>query len=121
MFGAYPDHCFSGKPNVEGEFVPTQPGADGFSRAANEANCRPGTVRLFGNLPFDAPQGVHAGDDVVLTAMGPGAGLFHGHIDNTFVFRVIAEALGLARDNRCGGGETHPCEPMPKDQPSSRN
>ncbi len=96
LFGTYPDHCFSGKPSLEKEFVPTQEGPDPKTKVANEANCRPGTVRLFGNLPFDAPQGVHSGDDVILTAMGPGSDVFHGHIDNTFVFRAIATALGLA-------------------------
>ncbi len=96
LFGSYPDHCFSGKPSISGEFVPAQKSADGKVAVSNEAFCTPGTVRLFGNLPFDAPQGVHAGDDVILTAMGPGADRFRGQIDNTFVFRVIAEALGLA-------------------------
>lgn len=96
MFGTYPDHCFSGKPNLQGEFVPAAKAADGTAFSANEANCKPGTVRLFGNLPFDAPQGVHAGDDVLLTAMGPGSDLFRGQIDNTFVFRAIATALGLS-------------------------
>ena len=51
---------------------------------------------MEGNLPFTQPQGVHAADDVVLTAMGPGAELFKGRIDNTRVFRVMATALGLA-------------------------
>ena len=95
LFGAYPDHCFAGKPSLDREFIPAQNSADTKIKIANEANCRPGTVRLFGNLPFDAPQGVHSGDDVVLTAMGPGADMFRGHIDNTFVFRVMATALGL--------------------------
>jgi alkaline phosphatase len=36
---------------------------------------------------------------VVLTAMGPGAELFRGRIDNTRVFRVIATALGLGSAN----------------------
>lgn len=96
LFGSYPDHCFSGKPNVDGEYMPGQKAADDKTIVANEANCKPGTVRLFGNLPFDTPQGVHAGDDVILTAAGPGADQFHGQIDNTFVFRAIANALGLA-------------------------
>jgi alkaline phosphatase len=39
---------------------------------------------------------VHVADDVVLTAMGPGAELFRGRIDNTAVFRIMATALGLA-------------------------
>ena len=34
-------------------------------------------------------------DDVVLTASGPGADMFHGRIDNTRVFRIMATALGL--------------------------
>jgi alkaline phosphatase len=48
-----------------------------------------------GNLPFTAPQGVHAADDVILTAMGPGSEAFRGRIDNTRVFRAMASALGL--------------------------
>jgi alkaline phosphatase len=39
---------------------------------------------------------VHAADDVILTASGPGADMFHGRVDNTQVFRIIATALGLA-------------------------
>jgi alkaline phosphatase len=50
----------------------------------------------IGNLPFNINAGVHAADDVVLTAMGPGAEQFHGRIDNTRVFRAMVTALGLA-------------------------
>ena len=39
---------------------------------------------------------VHSGEDVILTAIGPGSERVHGSMDNTEVFRVIAEALGLA-------------------------
>jgi alkaline phosphatase len=56
-------------------------------------------MRMQGNLPFTQPQGVHSADDVVLTAMGPGAEMFHGRIDNTRVFRVMATALGLANSH----------------------
>jgi alkaline phosphatase len=38
---------------------------------------------------------VHTGEDVVLTAVGPGAERVAGFMDNTAVFRVMAEALGL--------------------------
>jgi alkaline phosphatase len=31
----------------------------------------------------------------VLTAIGPGADMFHGRIDNSRVFRIMATALGL--------------------------
>ncbi|MFX7571043.1 alkaline phosphatase [Acinetobacter baumannii] len=53
-------------------------------------------MRVTGNLPTDANSGVHAADDVLLTAMGPGAEAFHGRVDNTRVFRTMATALGLA-------------------------
>lgn len=94
-FGAFPDHCRSGKPYLSGEFVPTKPDADGKSRVANEEYCAPGVTRMQGNLPITANAGVHAADDVVLTAMGPGAAQFRGHIENTRVFRAIASALAL--------------------------
>ena len=99
VFGSYPDYCDTGKPHLEGENVPAVAGATKDTYIANEKECSvPGAARHAGNLPFDAPQGVHAGDDVVLTAMGPGAEQFHGRIDNTRVFRAMATALGLASD-----------------------
>jgi alkaline phosphatase len=97
VLGASPDTCETGKPYLNGENVPTQASADGKTRAANEANCKgPGPVnRRVGNLPFEASSGIHAGDDVLLTAMGPGSEQFKGHMENIAVFRVIATALGL--------------------------
>jgi alkaline phosphatase len=101
LFGAYPDHCFTGRPFMEGEFQPTDRGA-GESRAAppsaataNEKYCKPGTVRLTGNLPLQAPAGVHSGEDVILTASGPGSEMVRGHMPNTRVFQIMASALGL--------------------------
>jgi alkaline phosphatase len=94
VFGAFPDHCTTGKPFLGGPFKPAEE-KDNMA-VANEAFCTPNATRMQGNLPFAAPQGVHAADDVVLTAMGPGAELFRGRIDNTRVFRAIADALGLA-------------------------
>ena len=63
---------------------------------ANEQTfAAPGAARFTGNLPFMAASGIHAADDVILTAMGPGAELFRGRMDNTAVFRVMATALAL--------------------------
>jgi alkaline phosphatase len=95
VFGAFPDYCDTGRPHLDGENVPAVAGPDrGF--VANEKYCNlPGAARHTGNLPFNVPAGVHAADDVVLTAMGPGSELFHGRIDNTRVFRFMATALGL--------------------------
>jgi alkaline phosphatase len=96
VFGAFPDYCDTGHPYLDGENVPAVPGAEPQTFVANEKYCsQPGAARRTGNLPFAVNSGVHAADDVVLTAMGPGSELFHGHIDNTRVFRVVATALGL--------------------------
>jgi alkaline phosphatase len=98
VFGAFPDHCDTGHPYLDGENVPAVAGAD-RDFVANEKYCNvPGAARRSGNLPFNVNSGVHSADDVVLTATGPGADMFHGRIDNTQVFRIMATALGL------GGG-----------------
>ncbi len=98
VFGTYPDHCALGRPYLEGENKPAVENADKKNVfEANEVYCnQPGAVRRVGNLPFNLSTGVHAADDVILTAMGPGAEQFRGRIDNTRVFRYIATALGLA-------------------------
>jgi alkaline phosphatase len=93
-FGAYPDHCTVGKPSLDGPLHPTEvKGEKTF--VANEKRCVPNAERRTGNLPFSMALGVHAADDVILTAMGPGSEQFRGRIDNTRVFRVMATALGL--------------------------
>ncbi len=96
VFSSYPDSCDSGRPYLDGENVPAVEGETKGTYVANEKNCAaPGAMRRVGNLPFGMNSGVHAADDVVLTAMGPGAEFFHGRIDNTRVFRAMATALGL--------------------------
>ena len=94
-FGAYPDHCRSGKPYLAGEFVPARADAGSKVQVANEEYCGPTATRMQGNLPFTASTGVHSADDVILTASGPGAEQFRGHMENTRVFRAIATALAL--------------------------
>src|SRR5215468_1748985 len=96
VFGAFPDYCDTGHPYLDDENAPVVSGPNG-AFVANEKYCgAPGAARRAGNLPFNVNSGVHAADDVVLTATGPGAELFHGRIDNTRVFRIMATALGLA-------------------------
>ncbi|HUJ36285.1 MAG TPA: alkaline phosphatase [Hyphomicrobium sp.] len=90
VFAAYPDYCDAGKPNLPG---PAELGK--VPKLPKEEYCAPGSGLRVGNLPLTARAGVHSGDDVVLTATGPGAEVFHGHIDNTMVFRAMATALGL--------------------------
>ena len=95
-FAAYPDHCFDARPYLDGENVPAVAGAEKGTYIANTKYCtHPGSVMIEGNLPKDASSETHSGDDVVLTAMGPGSEVFHGRLDNTRVFRAMAAALGL--------------------------
>lgn len=96
VFSTYPDHCEAGRPYLDGENVPAVESTEKGTYVANEKYCVPGAIRRVGNLPFNVNTGVHAADDVVLTAMGPGAEQFRGRIDNTRVFRYIAIALGLS-------------------------
>jgi alkaline phosphatase len=96
VFGTYPDSCDTHKPHLEGDNVPAVKSEDG-KYVVNEKNCTgPLAERRTGNLPADQSQGVHSADDVVLTAIGPGAEQFHGRIDNTRVFRYMTNALGMA-------------------------
>lgn len=124
VFAAYPDYCDTGRPYLDGENMPAiqresqatgvaqpvpgtqtttgsaKPASSGDSEGpavANEVYCKRGSARRIGNLPITSRNGVHAADDVVLTAMGPGADVLHGRRDNTFVFRAMARALGLGR------------------------
>ncbi|MDX2155907.1 MAG: alkaline phosphatase [Hyphomicrobiaceae bacterium] len=98
VFAAYPDHCDAGKPYLAEPNRPTEPGTAPKTFVANEKGCQlPGAARRQGNLPFAAASGVHSGEDVILTASGPGADGFRGHIENTHVFRVLATALGLGQ------------------------
>jgi alkaline phosphatase len=38
----------------------------------------------------------HSGEEVAIYAIGPGADLVHGTVKNTFIYRVMAKALGIA-------------------------
>lgn len=97
VFGAFPDHCDTGKPHLGGENVPAIAAPERRNNfVANTQYCQqPLAVRREGNLPPDINSGVHAADDVVLTAMGPGSELFRGRLDNTRVFRIMTAALGF--------------------------
>ena len=48
-----------------------------------------------GNLPMNQANCVHAVDDVSIVALGPGSERVNGVLDNTDVFFVITNALGI--------------------------
>ena len=55
----------------------------------------PGAVLREGNLPRAEDTAVHAVDDVVLQATGPGAEEFKGYLEESDVYRILADALAL--------------------------
>ncbi|MDB5577255.1 MAG: hypothetical protein JWR80_2431 [Bradyrhizobium sp.] len=92
-----PDHYETFRPKLDNPNEPTVKGdqADTF-KANDKYKDVPGVVLRFGNLPAMMGASVHSGEDVILTAAGPGSERVHGSMENTEIFRVIADALGLA-------------------------
>ncbi|QWG23664.1 alkaline phosphatase [Bradyrhizobium sediminis] len=92
-----PDHYETFRPKLDNPNEPTVKGeAPGTFKANEKYKDVPGVVLRSGNLPAMMRASVHSGEDVILTATGPGSERVHGSMDNTDVFRVIADALGLA-------------------------
>ena len=92
-----PDHYETLRPKLDNPNEPTQKGDEPATFKANaKYKDVPGAVLRLGNLPAMMNASVHSGEDVILTATGPGSDRVHGAMDNTEVFRVIADALGLA-------------------------
>ena len=97
MFSASsPDYYETFRPKLDGPNEPVVPGKEPGTFVANEAyKNAPGAMFRLGNLSRMANASVHSGEDVVLTAIGPGSERVRGQMDNTDVFRVMVEALGL--------------------------
>ena len=71
---ASPDYCETFRPKLDGPNAPTVEGQDKGTYDANEHYCNmPGAMRRLGNLPKYLNQSVHSGEDVILTATGPGS------------------------------------------------
>ncbi|MGX1348842.1 alkaline phosphatase [Bradyrhizobium elkanii] len=94
-----PDHYETFRPKLDDPNEPTVKGDQPDSFKANDKyKGVPGVVLRFGNLPAMIGASVHSGEDVILTATGPGSERVHGSMDNTEVFRVMVEALGLGAE-----------------------
>ncbi len=91
----FPDYYETFRPKLDGQNVPAVKNEKG-EYVANEAYKNvPGAVLRIGNIPKSEDTAVHAVDDVVLQAQGPGSENIHGYMENTEIFRVIAEAMAL--------------------------
>jgi alkaline phosphatase len=96
-----PDHYETFRPKLDGPNEPTVKGEDaGTFKANDKYKDVPGAVLRPGNLPAMMNASVHSGEDVILTATGPGSERVKGSMDNTEVFRVMVDALGLAAVGR---------------------
>ena len=91
----YPDHYETFRPKLDNPFTPAvQNEKKDF--VANEAyKDVPGAVFVQGNLPKSQASGAHTVDDVVLQAAGPGAEGFKGYMEQSDVYRVLADAFAL--------------------------
>jgi alkaline phosphatase len=105
MFSAsLPDHYETFRPRLDNPNEPTAPGAEKGTFVANERYKNlPGAVLRFGNLQRLANASVHSGEDVILTASGPGSEAVRGQLENTDVFRVMVDALGLGAGAQTSG------------------
>lgn len=90
-----PDHYETFRPKLDGPFVPAIKNEKG-EYVANEAyKDVPGAVFVQGNIPKDGDSGVHAVDDVVLQATGPGSEGFRGYMEQSDVYKVLADTFAL--------------------------
>jgi alkaline phosphatase len=90
-----PDHYETFQPKLDGPFEPAVKNQDGSYVANEKYKDVPGAVFVEGNLPRDEDTGVHAVDDVVLQAAGPGADEFRGYMEESDVYKVLADTFAL--------------------------
>ena len=98
FYGNYPDHYETLHPKLDGTFVPAVKDEKGaFIANPKYLQQQEDAIHVGGNLPVHQDSGVHTADDAVLSASGPGAEKFHGFMDNTEVFKVMVQTLGLGQ------------------------
>ncbi len=94
-----PDYYETFRPHLDGPFDPSIKDENKNILPNPKYKDIPGAILRVGNLPKTgaraSAEGTHTADDGVLTAIGPGSERVHGFMDNTEVFRVMVEALGL--------------------------
>lgn len=90
-----PDHYETFRPKMEGPFVPAIQNEKKEYVANEQYKDVPGAVFVQGNIPKNGDSGVHAVDDVVLQSTGPGAEGFRGYMEQSDVYKVLADAMAL--------------------------
>ena len=96
FYGNYPDHYETMHPKLDGTFVPAIKDESGkYIANPKYIQLQEDAIHVGGNLPSHQDVGVHTADDAVLNATGPGSEKFKGFMDNTEVFKVMVQTLGL--------------------------
>ena len=96
FYGSYPDHYETLHPKMDGTFVPAVKDNSGkYVANPKYLQLQEDAIHVGGNLPSHQESGVHTADDAVLNAMGPGSENFRGFMDNTEVFKIMVQSLGL--------------------------
>jgi alkaline phosphatase len=96
----FPDYYETFRPKMDGPFEPAIEN-DKKEFVANPAyKDVPGAILREGNLPRSNESAVHAVDDVVLQSTGPGSEEFKGYMEESDVYRVLADAFALAPETK---------------------
>ena len=91
----FPDYYETFRPKMEGPFEPAVQNEKKEYVANSAYKDVPGAVFREGNLPRSSDSAVHAVDDVVLQATGPGADGFKGYMEQSDVYRALMQALAV--------------------------
>ncbi|AJY47809.1 alkaline phosphatase [Martelella endophytica] len=98
----FPDYYETFRPKMDGPFEPSIKGENGEYVANEQYKDVPGAVLRVGNLPKNADTAVHAVDDIVLQATGPGSEGFSGYMEQSDVYEVLADAFALGTSQKAG-------------------
>ena len=99
FYGNFPDHYETLSPKMDGTFKPSIKDENGkYVANPKYVQLQEDAIHVGGNLPSHQDVGVHTADDAVLNAIGPGSEKFRGFMDNTEVFRVMVDTLGLGQN-----------------------
>ena len=90
-----PDHYETFRPKLDGPFAPAIQNEKKEYIANEQYKDIPGAVLVTGIIPKSSDSGVHAVDDVVLQAEGPGSEGFRGYMEQSDVYKGLAEAFAL--------------------------
>jgi len=91
----FPDYYETFRPKMDGPFEPAIQNEKKEYIANPAYKDVPGAVLRTGNLPRSSDTAVHAVDDVVLQATGPGLEEFKGYMEESDVYRVLVDAFAL--------------------------